>query len=636
MYTFTATLRNHICSNALLRVQVIFFCLAISLSANTQIIYNTQSLYEAQGGLFDKDSIRDLHINFYETNYHDTLVNSFFNNPSYRIPATLSLNGTTYDSVGVRYKGNSTFCLPNDALSPKVPYNLDMNYWVSGQKLMEKKKIKLANAWLDPTFSKEFLASKIYRNYLPTPEVNVLKLHVQGDYLGLYVNTESINKQFCEKHFGEKNGALFKCDPINMFCDPSPNPASGAPPNLGWLGLDSSSYFNSYNLKSEYGWDQLVELLFTLKFNPTNLGNILNIDRVLWAFAVNTATLNLDTYNGYYIHNYYLYQTEDGLFQMIPWDLSESFTGAILGWSYWNPTPVYNYDPYGSQFPVGERPLLDYLLNHPLYRKIYTAHLKTVFTETMSDTATILNQVDQLQSLAESAVTADQHKLFSTNQFYENVDNAIWESWGFGGIMSSINARNSYLSNLSELTQISPVISEVSLNGNFVMATISNPTQVELMATISPHNSKFNAFPMHDDGTLGDAIANDGVYTVELPYLASGEEIKFYIRAHNDNAISLSPERAEYEFYTFHPSAGLPAIQALNSIHVFPNPSSSQFQVFSETSSEINCKVFNLYGQLVFQQKTLSNKTTINLSNQPSGIYILKANGETLKLIKKQ
>ena len=66
----------------------------------------------------------------------------------------------------VHYKGNSTFCLPNDDANPKVPFNIDMNYWISGQKLMGKKKIKLANAWMDPTFVKEFSASQIYKNYL--------------------------------------------------------------------------------------------------------------------------------------------------------------------------------------------------------------------------------------------------------------------------------------------------------------------------------------------------------------------------------------------------------------------------------------------------------------------------------------
>ncbi len=601
----------------------------------SQTLYNPQTLYESPGGLFDKDSLRSLHINFLDGNYHNVLVQSFFNNPSYRIPATVTLNGTVHDSVGLRYKGNSTFCLPNDDGNPKVPYNLDMNYWVSGQKLMEKKKVKLANAWLDPTFAKEYMASTIYKKYLPTPEVNLVKLHVQGNYLGLYVNTESINKQFCEKHFGEKNGVLFKCDPIDMFCDPSPNPATGAPPNLGWLGPDSTSYYNSYNLKSDHGWAELINLIQTLKFNSNELDSVLNIDRVLWAFAVNTSTLNLDTYNGYYIHNYYLYQTEDGLFQMIPWDLSESFIGAILGWDFWDPTPIYNYDPYGGQFPTGERPLLDYLLNDPLYRKIYTAHLRTILTETMMDTASIRGDINQLQNLASAAANVDPNKLFDMNKFYENVENSFWASWGFGGIMSSIDERNATLTSINEITQTTPFISEVNMNGIFVEATVSNPTQVELMVTTSSYNSKFSSFPMYDDGLLGDAVASDGIYTAELPFLSNGQEVKFYIRSHNNNAIALSPQRAEYEFYTFHPNAHLTTVQEINAIQVFPNPSNAYFNIYSGSSSEISCDVFNLYGQFVLRKKASSNKTSIDLSAQPDGVYILKVNGESLKIIKK-
>ena len=70
------------------------------------------------------------------------LVNSWFYNPDERIPAIVTLNGVVHDSVGVRYKGNSTFCLPNDNGNPKVPFNIDMNYWVSGQKLLGYKNSK--------------------------------------------------------------------------------------------------------------------------------------------------------------------------------------------------------------------------------------------------------------------------------------------------------------------------------------------------------------------------------------------------------------------------------------------------------------------------------------------------------------
>ena len=238
------------------------FCYFLSFS---QSIYNPQYLYDAPGGLYEKDSLRNLHVDFYTPNYHSILVDSFFLNPKYRIPAMITLNGISYDSVGVRYKGNSTFCLPNDAGNPKVPFNIDMNYWVSGQKFLGYKKLKLANAWMDPTFAKEFTASKIYRKYLPTPEVNLNKLHVQGNYLGVYVNAESINKQFLDKHFNEKSGALFKCDPSGMFCDTAGAPAGGRP-DLKWLGIDSTDYYDDYTIKSDNGWGDLLDFIYTLNF----------------------------------------------------------------------------------------------------------------------------------------------------------------------------------------------------------------------------------------------------------------------------------------------------------------------------------------------------------------------------------
>mgnify|MGYP001427911673 FL=1 len=159
----------------------IFFFLFLftqSFFVTSQVLYDSQVSYDLPGGLFDEDSLREIYLDFYDADYHTVLVDSWFYNPSYRIPARLTLNGILHDSVGVRYKGNSTFCLPNDASSPKVPFNIDMNYFVGGQKLLSYKKIKLANAWMDPTFVKQIIASNIYRKYLPTGESNLVKLYV--------------------------------------------------------------------------------------------------------------------------------------------------------------------------------------------------------------------------------------------------------------------------------------------------------------------------------------------------------------------------------------------------------------------------------------------------------------------------
>jgi hypothetical protein len=528
---------------------LIVLCFPLFLGAQT--LYNPQDLYESPGGLFDKDSLRSVHVNFQNSNYHSILVDSFFTNPTYRIPATITLNGVAYDSVGIRYKGNSTFVLPNNNGNLKLPYNIDMNYWMAGQKLLGKKKVKLANAWMDATFAKEFTASKIYRKYLPTPEVNLAKLYVQNNYLGLYVNTESINKQFVKKHFDEKNGVLFKCDPVQVFGQTT---TTNGEPNLNWLGNDSTLYYDSYILKSDKGWAELLQLINTLNNNTAEIDSILNVDRVLWAFAVNTVIANLDTYNGFYIHNYYLYQTKDGLFQMIPWDLSESFGGALLGGVWSTPNDIYHFDPfYGYTTDATTNPLLYKLLDNPQYYLQYTAHLRTIIDESL-DTAFIRNSITELQNLGYAAANADVNKPFTIAEYHDNVESALWSwSWfyGFAGILSTIDERKPYLLGHPEIMKIPPSIMNVMVNNNLLTAEVFNGTSVDLMATISEYNSKFQEFEMNDSGQNGDALAGDNIYTAPLPFQASGEELKFYIRAQNDMAMQLNPERAEYEFYTY-------------------------------------------------------------------------------------
>ena len=56
---------------------------------------------------------------------------------------------------------------------------------------------------------------------------------------------------------------------------------------------------------------------------------------------------------------------------------------------------------------------------------------------------------------------------------------------------------------------------------------------------------------MLDDGANGDFLANDGIYSAVLPFQFSALDIKFYIRAQNNDAIALLPERAEYEFFIY-------------------------------------------------------------------------------------
>ena len=615
------------------------FAICLALLSKTlfgQVLYDPQQLYDGNGGLFDHDSLRTISINFYEPNYHQILVEGWETQSEIGLPATVSLsNGEFLDSVSIRYKGNSTFSVANDNDNPKLPLNLDINDIVSNQRLMNHKKLKLANSLFDPTFCKEIVAYDIYRRYLPSGQANFMKVNLEGNYLGLYVNTQSVDKQFLKQHFDEDEGVFFKCDPIAQYGQVELEELVTS--NLEWLGADSTLYYEDYTIKSDYGWTELLKLIESINSPLYPIDSILNVDRVLWAFAVNTVLLNLDTYNGLYQHNYYLYQTRDGLFQMIPWDLTETFVGALLNFNP-NIDEMYEYNPYNG-YNSWWKPLCHQLTSdeaNPFYRKLYTAHIRTVMQESLDATA-IGNKVDELQALAVSAAFADQNQMFGTSEYYSNVDAPFVTPNGFAtaGILSSITAREIYLSSLSDIMAIPPTItsSDIFHVGDFafVTAEVSNASTVELMVTISPYNSKFKSFQMLDDGTNGDQVEGDGVYTAPLAFQSSQSDIKYYIRAQNADAFILDPQRAEYEFYIYDRSVEIKEEISTN-LKVYPNPA-SLFLTIETSRFHSNYEIRSVLGELVLSGKMNSSKHRVDVRLLTNGIYLLKVADKTVKVV---
>ena len=86
------------------------------ISAQNLTLFDPQIYYDEAGSLYDPSYLRHLHIDFEDPAYHDILGESFFTDPSFRLPATVTFDGVVLDSVGVRYKGNSTFCLRTTSL----------------------------------------------------------------------------------------------------------------------------------------------------------------------------------------------------------------------------------------------------------------------------------------------------------------------------------------------------------------------------------------------------------------------------------------------------------------------------------------------------------------------------------------
>jgi len=417
--------------------------------------------------------------------------------------------------------------------------------------------IKLGNGFSDPSYIREALSYDILKNYMDCPLSNFANVYINGNLRGLYCNDESINKHFLGNHYYSAESEFFKCNPMG-----GAGPGGGGNPDLVWLGADSSLYQSRYELKSDYGWNELVRLIDTLANNTDALENILDIDRAIWMLAYNNVLVNLDSYTGNFKQNYYLYKDVNGRWVPTIWDLNMSFGGfpgnglSVNGMQ--NLTPTFSND--------AAHPLIQKILANARFRKMYIAHMRTIADE-FFDNGLYLDRAEFFRSVIDAAVQNDPNGFFSYTQFQNSLTtNTTGSGGGPGGGMAGpgiqvlMDARNTYLQGTTEFSQQPPVISNVqpaSSPVNYggqasVQALVVGATAV-FLGFRTHHSGRFFRIPMFDDGQHNDGGSGDDVFGAS--FTVDGTQPEFYVWAENNNAGAFSPARAEHEFYTLPVSA---------------------------------------------------------------------------------
>ena len=522
---------------------------------------------QAGAALYDASVVRTLRLDFYDADYDATLDERWLEGDGARLPARATLDGTVVvDSVGVRYKGNSTYALAREAGSPKLPLNIDLDAYDGSAHWDGITKLKLANAWLDPTFAREVLAYDTYGRFLPSPRASLVRVYLGEEYLGLYVNTESVAKPFLRRHYASDEGAFFKCDPAQQY---GVDTDSTGKSDLDYLGPDTTLYYPHYALKSDAGWGELRDLIAVLDDGGSaeELEAVLNVDRLLWGFAANMVVNNLDAYNGVVQHNYYLYRAPTGRWQYVPWDVSESWTGAFL--SVFPPEVTREYNPFGNLLFNYFTPLMLRINFTPEYRRRYAHHLRVALAESPDSTA-LRGRLQALYDLTAEAVAADTNRAFTTDEWRLGFGADLTEGResGIAGLLNTHGARRRFLATIEEISAEPPVLGEPELDirddGVYVTVAASGAVEgeggVRLFTSADPraYASGFDASAMRDDGTGGDLVADDGVYAAALPG-GGREPLRYFVRADDDDAMATQPPRAEYAFYRYAP-AGSEAI----------------------------------------------------------------------------
>lgn len=273
-----------------------------------------------KASLYEPTVLRTLFLEFENKDWEAELQD--FHGTDVEVPATLTVDGKKYPNVGVHFRGMSSYM--GVPAGYKRSLNVKLDFADKKQRLYGAKTLNLLNSHDDPSFMSTVLFSQVSRSYIPAPKANFVRVVINGESWGVYVNAQQFDKLFLAENFKTDKGARWKV---------RGSPGGGG--GLDYLGDNVDAYKRRYEIKSgddAKAWKALINLCKVLNETPADkleaaLKPILDIDSALWFLALDMALINDD---GYWIRasDYSIYLDEKGKFHLVAHDMNEAFRQA--------------------------------------------------------------------------------------------------------------------------------------------------------------------------------------------------------------------------------------------------------------------------------------------------------------------
>ncbi len=270
--------------------------------------------------VYDEKVMRTFFLEFENSDWEKELSDFF--NSDVDVPAKLTVDGKTFNDVGVHFRGMSSYMMIPEG--KKRSLNLSLDWKNENQNLGGYRTFNLLNANDDPSILHSVLYSHIAREYIPAPKANFVRVVINGEDWGVYPSSQQFNKDFVKDFFGTTKGARWKAPG---------SPAGHA--GLEYLGENIDDYKKLFEIKTKddaESWRALIQFCKVLNETPADkleeaLKPILDIDGALKFLALDVALINND---GYWTRasDYNLYRDEQGRFHIIPHDNNETFSAA--------------------------------------------------------------------------------------------------------------------------------------------------------------------------------------------------------------------------------------------------------------------------------------------------------------------
>jgi spore coat protein CotH len=220
----------------------------------------------------------------------------------------VTIDGVKVRSVGIRKKG---FIGSLDDRCPSLKVKLDE--YVDHKPIKGLDVLTLNNNKQDPSLVSQFLTYRLFNAAgVHAPRSNFARVTVNGEYLGIYSNVETIGKQFLKQRFGNSSGNLYEGTLTDFY-----------PATVGKLEAKGN------DKQADRGKLMRLAKLLAAKDELVldEIERLVDVDYFIKFWAVESLIGFWDGYSNNQ-NNYWVYEHRgNGKFYFMPWGADGAFLG---------------------------------------------------------------------------------------------------------------------------------------------------------------------------------------------------------------------------------------------------------------------------------------------------------------------
>lgn len=234
------------------------------------------------------------------------------------LTATVTIDGQTFEDVGLRLKGNSSLrSVGTDTDAQDIPWLIRLDTFVDGQELDGSTDFVVRSNTSETSLNEAVALEMLGAAGLATEQAIATRFSVNGSEEALRLTIEDPDDAWDAASF-DTDGILYKAQSDGDY---------------SYRGDDPAAYEDVFSQKSPSGEDDLTPLIEFLQFLDESddetfaaeLGEHLDVDAFATYLAMQDIVGNFDDIDGPGNNSFLRYDSETGAFTVVSWDLNLAF-----------------------------------------------------------------------------------------------------------------------------------------------------------------------------------------------------------------------------------------------------------------------------------------------------------------------